>query len=259
MRTPGTVLVRLVVLALLALATPGAAAAEVPLPAPHAGWDYQIGGPRVPASGAAVVVRDRRARMAGRYDVCYVNAFQTQPDERGFWRAREHLLLREGGRLVVDGAWGEVLLDISTGPKRRQLARIVGRWVRGCARAGAEAVELDNLDSWTRSRGRLTRSDALAYARLVNRAAHRAGLASAQKNAVELGPRGPRAGFDFAIAEACARWRECADYARHYPGRVFAVEYAAGSFRLGCRRWSHLVQFVLRDRDVTPAGPDRRC
>ena len=53
-----------------------------------------------------------------------------------------------------------------------QSARIVGRWVDGCAADGFDAVEFDNLDSFTRSHGLIERRQALAYARLLVRAAH---------------------------------------------------------------------------------------
>jgi hypothetical protein len=44
---------------------------------------------------------------------------------------------------------------------------------------------------------------AVAYARRLVRRGHRAGLAVAQKNTVELDGR--KAGFDFAVAEECGR------------------------------------------------------
>src|SRR5215218_1299312 len=49
--------------------------------------DYQLGGNRSVPENVGIVVRDRKAQPeAGRYNVCYVNGFQTQPDERSFWR-----------------------------------------------------------------------------------------------------------------------------------------------------------------------------
>src|SRR5680860_1173601 len=142
-------------------------------------WDYQIGGARSVRPHVGVVVRDRLATTAGRYDVCYVNAFQTQPDEVRFWNHpdRRRLLLRRAGRPVVDAGWGETLLDTRTAKKREKLASIVGAWLSGCAGSGAEAVEFDNLDSWTRSRRLLSRADNLAYARLLVSSAHAHGLA----------------------------------------------------------------------------------
>lgn len=50
-----------------------------------------------------IIARDRTARpVAGRYNICYVNGFQTQPDQLRFWRHHRGLLLERRGRLVVD-------------------------------------------------------------------------------------------------------------------------------------------------------------
>ncbi len=83
-----------------------------PLPAGTA-WDYQIGGPRHFEAEVGIVVRDRLDPTAGVYDVCYINAFQTQAAELKFWRheSRRDLLLRNAGEPVMDGAWDEQLLD----------------------------------------------------------------------------------------------------------------------------------------------------
>ena len=53
-----------------------------------------------------------------------------------------------------------------------------------------QAVELDNLDSWTRGRG---------------------------------------LGYDFAVAEECGRWRECGAYVEDYGRHVLVVEYGDGA------------------------------
>jgi hypothetical protein len=146
--------------------------------------DYQLGGATEPAANVGIVVRDRTEPPApGRFNVCYVNGFQAQPDAGRFWRRHQGLLLHDGsGAPVVDEDWGETLLDVRTAPKRRALARIEARWVRGCARHGYAAVEFDNLDSFTRSHGLLRRRHAVKYARLLVRRAHGAGLPAGQKN-----------------------------------------------------------------------------
>ena len=74
-------LVLLVALLLLGgAAGPTYAATVQPLPVGTRA-DYQLGGPRSVPDDVGIVVRDRRAPAAGRYDVCYVNGFQTQPGE----------------------------------------------------------------------------------------------------------------------------------------------------------------------------------
>ena len=251
---------RLVVLtsALLVLVTGAPASAQVePLPV-GTDVDYQLGGPDAVAPHVGIVVRDRTApAVPGRYNVCYVNGFQTQPDARRFWRRHLDLVLQRDGRPVVDEAWGEWLLDLRTPAKRRALARIVGGWVAGCARDGFQAVELDNLDSFTRSRGLLDRADALAYARLLVRRAHAVGLAVGQKNLA--GHDGTRTGFDFAVSESCAQYAECGRYVRHFGSQVLMVEYRRTDFDRACRTFGATHAVVLRDLDLSPSYAPRWC
>lgn len=245
-----------VMLALVAGAQPALGAVE-PLPA-DTDVDYQLGGAARPAANVGIVVRDRRARpAAGRYNVCYVNGFQTQPDERRFWRKRMGLVLHDDGRPVVDEAWGEWLLDVRTRAKRERLARIVGRWARGCARDGFDAVEYDNLDSFSRSHRLIQRRQAIAFARLLVRVAHRSGLAAGQKNMA--GFDGTRIGFDFAVAEECGRWRECRRYVTSYGDQVLVIEYRARDFRRACAAYADRLAIVLRDRALRPGGVHRWC
>jgi hypothetical protein len=234
------------------------AAAVVGLPA-GTDVDYQLGGAAEPATNVGIVVRDRsEAPAVGRYNVCYVNGFQTQPNEKRFWARHPTLVLRDaGGRPVADEAWGELLLDIRTAPKRKALARIVGRWVRGCADDGYAAVEYDNLDSWTRSAGLLTRRQALTYARLLVERAHRSGLAAGQKNLA--GYDGTRIGYDFAVAEQCGRYDECGRYVDDFGDQVLMVEYRAGDFAETCTAYGATHAVELRDRDLTPGGVHGWC
>src|SRR5688572_30814402 len=93
-------------LALVALMVPGAALAQ-PLPPIGTDYDSQLGGAYQPATGVGIVSRDRLELPApGLYSMCYVNAFQTQPDEGGWWLA-EHpdLLLQVDGAPLEDPNW----------------------------------------------------------------------------------------------------------------------------------------------------------
>ena len=146
---------------------------------------------------------------------------------------------------MVDEAWGEWLLDIRTAAKRSRLARIMGRWIDRCAADGYAAVEFDNLDSFARSHGLIDRADSTAFARSLVRRTHAAGLAAGQKNRAQWD--GSTVGFDFAIAEECARWHECGDYVDHYGRHVLAVEYRAADFRIACRNWADQISVVRRD------------
>ena len=221
--------------------------------------DYQLGGASEPASNVGIVVRDRSEPPAeGRYNICYVNGFQTQSNEKAFWRKHPGLVLRDAaGRPVVDEAWHEQLLDARTASKRAALARIVGRWLRGCARDGYAAVELDNLDSFTRSDGLLTRSQALRYAALLVRSAHDHGLAVGQKNLA--GYDGTRIGFDFAVSEECGRYDECGRYTEAFGDQVLMIEYRTPDFEATCATYGATHAVVLRDRDLTPQGVHAWC
>ncbi len=248
-------------LVLLALALgPAAPAYAVPdLPPANLDFDYQLGGSAEPADNVAIVVRDRLEEPAdGLYNICYVNGFQTQPNERRFWR-RHHwnLVLKDEGKPVVDSAWGEWLLDITTKRKRDALVKIVGRWTAKCADDGFDAVEYDNLDSFSRSHGLIAKRHTKAFAERLVRRAHRADLAVAQKNWAEFD--GSVLGFDFAIAEECGRWRECDAYIESYGDHVLVVEYRSQDFDYACEHWGDQLAIVRRDLDLTPDGVHEWC
>lgn len=221
--------------------------------------DYQLGGATAAPAHVGIVVRDREEEpQSGRYNVCYVNGFQTQPHEKEFWRKRPALVLRDrDGKPVVDEAWGEWLLDLRTAGKRERIARIVTRWTARCAADGFEAVELDNLDSFTRSGGLLRRRQALRYARLLTKGAHRHGLAAGQKNLA--GFDGHRVGYDFVVSEECGRYDECDAYVDDFGDQVLMVEYRAADFEATCSEYAATHAVVLRDRALSPEGVHDWC
>ena len=219
-------------------------------------FEYQLGGAFAPDSSARIVSRDRTdAPAPGVYNICYLNAFQTQPGAD--WP--ESLVLHSAdGERLADPNWpDEFILDTSTGDKRAAIARRVGVWIDGCAEAGSDAVEPDNLDSWQRSNGLLSEADDLALARLIVAHAHARGLAVAQKNAAEL-PEAAREkiGFDFAIAEECEVYTECGLYTAAYGGHVIEVEYTEEAFAAACAARSGEISIILRDLDVVPRGAE---
>lgn len=238
-------------------ASGGGGAGSVALPPANGQLDYQLGGAYPPPSGVEVLSRDRNATPApGRYNLCYVNGFQIQPDEESWWLGQHpELILRDGGGdPVIDPDWNEMLLDVGTADKRHVLAAIVGGWIAGCSTDGFDAVEIDNLDSYSRSQGLLSPNDAVAFMALLAATAHAEGLAIAQKNSTELLSRRVEMGTDFAVAEECNRWSECGDYVGAYGDRVFVIEYRQQDFERGCSDFPNL-SIVLRDLDlVTPSS-----
>jgi hypothetical protein len=227
-------------------------------PPANASFDYQIGGVYRPPAGVTVVSRDHDASpAAGLYNICYVNAYQAQTEDSAWWKSNHpDLLLHDAnGNLVIDKDWNEILLDFSTGAKRAALTTIVGGWMDGCASKGFKGVEPDNLDSWTRSNGLLTQSEAVAYAQSLVAYAHGKDLAVAQKNAAELGTANARQiAFDFAVAEQCADYDECQSYTATYGNNVIVIEYSQSQFTKACSSYGKTLSIVLRDVDVTAPG-----
>ncbi|WP_225829770.1 endo alpha-1,4 polygalactosaminidase [Streptomyces sp. NK08204] len=226
----------------------------VRLPPRHAGFDYQIGGSYPPPPGVRIVSRDRSDSPApGLYNICYVNAFQAQPAERGSWPA--DLLLRDAhGGVVIDEDWNEPLLDIRTADKRRRVAERVNGWIDGCAAKGFDAVEPDNYDSYSRSRHLLTAADATAFVTLLSRHAHARHLAIAQKNTAELAGQRERTGLDFAVTEECGQYDECELYAKAFDDRVVDIEYTDSGLRKALARWGERLSIVRRDVGVSTPG-----
>jgi hypothetical protein len=236
--------------------------AAVTLPPSPAVLDYQLGTAYPPPAGVTLVARDSTASPApGVHNVCYVNGFQTQPQERELWLTqRRHLLLTgSGGEPVIDQDWpDEFLLDTSTPSNRDELARITGESITRCADRGFGSVEIDNLDSYSRSGGRLTVENNLAYAALLSARAHDRGLPIGQKNSAEASRRAhDEVGFDFAVTEECHAFSECATYTGVYGVHVMNIEYTdnlRGTFAEVCADPATPRTTTLRDRKL--AGPD---
>lgn len=260
----------LVASACLAAVFAGCAAAEektapdagISLPAVDAGFDYQLGGGYQPPDGVSVVVRDRLEDPAGNgYDICYVNGFQTQPAESGdFARQHPDLVVHVDGAPLADPGWpDEFVLDTSSDAKRAAIAEIVGPWITGCRDAGYDAVEIDNLDSYTRSAGILSEDDNLALAAEYARIAHEADLAIAQKNTADAAAVLAGLGYDFAITESCREFDECETYTAVYPV-VLDIEYSdelgEAGFGQACRTPVPGVVMILRDHDLLVPGDD---
>ncbi|WP_405803708.1 endo alpha-1,4 polygalactosaminidase [Streptomyces sp. NBC_01187] len=230
-----------------------AAKAEISLPPKNGGFDYQIGGAYTPPEGVDIVSRDHTAKPADKlYNICYVNAFQTQPGAEGEWE--DDLLLRDdNGDVVYDGKWKEAVLDTRTDDKRKRIAEKVNGWIDDCASKGFQAVEPDNLDTYDRF-DQLDAEGAKALSKRLADHAHSKGLAIAQKNTSELAEARDELGTDFAVAEECGHWEECGSYAEAYDDRVVVIEYGAEGMERACSGWKDRLSIVKRDENVTPEG-----
>jgi hypothetical protein len=232
----------------------------VALPPANGVFDYQIGGAYTPAASTAIVDRDRTdAPAAGKYNICYLNAFQTQPGESGLW-PNSVLLRNASGALIQDPGWpGEYLLDTRTAANRQAILGVLGPWMQDCKNRGFAAIEPDNLDSYTRSKGLMTRANNVAMATLLASDAHARGLAIAQKNDTTIAPTGKSAiGFDFAIVEECQQYAECGTFTSAYGTQVYEIEYTDGggvaNFNAACTARGATLSITYRDRDVVPKG-----
>jgi hypothetical protein len=218
--------------------------------------DYQLGGSYEPPEGVTVVTRDSLEDPAeGVFSICYVNGFQSQPGELEEW-SEAGLVLLDGNKPVNDVNWpDEYLLDTRLESNRAAIAEKLAPIIRSCAQKGFDAIEFDNLDSDTRSGGLLDVQGNTDLARRLLAVAHDAGLLAGQKNAAERAIElGPRVGFDFAVAEECAAFNECGDYAMAYGDAVIDIEYTDAipeGFDAVCEHPDTPALTVLRDRDLT--------
>lgn len=258
--------ISLVSLLVAGSAVSGAAAASWS-PPPTTGFvDYQLGGSYAVPAGVTVVGRDSTSSPAkGVYSICYINGFQSQPADHSYWtRQHKSLLLYRGGKPIVDANWpDELILNTSTASKRASIAKHYERSIAACAKKGFAAIEIDNLDSFTRSRGRLNAHDNKELAKLYARSAHAHGMAIAQKNTAEFARTWKKAvGFDFAVAEECYRWDECGVYKKAYGSKVIDIEYTddlRGTFAKACADPDSPALMALRDRDLrTPKSKHYR-
>jgi hypothetical protein len=227
------------------------------------GFDYQLGGSYTPPAGVEIVTRDSTSKpAAGLYNICYINGFQTQSQDKTFWLTKHSTLVLRGasGQPIRDPGWpDEMILDVSTPAKRVAIATIMDKTIDLCKAKGFNAVEFDNLDSYSRSNKLFTLADDIAEAQLLVARAHTDRLAAGQKNTPELGSRGrDDIHFDFAVAEECYRYDECASYTRVYGARVLDIEYTddlRGTFASACASKSIPAMTILRDVDlVTPSS-----
>lgn len=230
---------------------------DIELPPTNGDLDYQLGGSYPPPDGVEIVTRDRTdSPVPGLYNICYINGFQTQPQEADWWLSTHpQLLLRDGEEnIVTDPEWPDELI-LDTSPNRHQeLIAIVGNWIDDCAASGFDAIEIDNLDTYSRFPEFLRVEDAVSIAQALTERAHGANLAAGQKNAPELPTPDSNAIFDFAVVEQCNQYDECELFTAVYASLVFVIEYDRRSFERGCAEFPEL-SILFRDLGLsTPSA-----
>lgn len=158
---------------------------------------YDFDGNDHPASTVAAL------QATGAKTICYVSAGSWED-----WRPDADQYPDEvKGR---NNGWpGEKYVDIR---QWETLGPILDARTAECADKGFDAMEYDNVDTYTANTGfPLTASDQITFNRRLADMAHSRGLDVALKNNVdqlaELEPY-----FDFAINEECLEWDECSEY-----------------------------------------------
>ena len=162
-----------------------------------------------------------------------------------------------------DPHWGgEYLVDVSTAGKRRRAADWVAQMTDGCASKGFEAVEYDNLDSWTRFDGTPLR-DGGPVRQAAEPSPSRSCSPSAPTPTASPSARRTRRTSPRAVARRSAstsrsprsaRATRVRRYRHVYGNRVIAIEYRRRDFTQGVpRRSATEISVVLRDRQVTHA------
>jgi hypothetical protein len=252
------------VVAVLALAGCAAGGSISALPT-GVGFDYQLGGDYAPQPGVKILTRDSTSKPAsGLYNICYVNGFPTQSEDGGVWLTKHPtLVLRStSGKRVIDPGWlDEMILEVSTASKRAAIASVMDVTIDRCKSGGFNAIEFDNLDSYSRSHSAFPLAANIAAAKLFVQRAHINGLAAGQKNTTELGARGrDQVHFDFAVAEECYRYNECGATTKVYGARVLDIEYTddlRGTFAHDCAATS-IPPMTSPARSRSSAGGQQR-
>ena len=170
-----------------------------------------------------IVARDSSEQPApGRYSICYVNGFQTQPGDQ--WP--DTLVLHDAsGSDVADRGWpDERILDISTPAKRAAIVEALAPTVHRCAVRGVPGGRV--------RQSRLVYGSNGAFDLAAAGPRDTAGRTGTGRNSLrdrrtpELGRRGPAdIGFDFAVAEECRRFDECTAYTDVYGDYVIDIRY----------------------------------
>lgn len=221
---------RIITTCLMALLTIGSAMATPPSPPPLTTWYWQLQGTVDTNRSATIYDIDlfsaseamiAALKASGHTVICYFSAGTYEnwrPDKAQF--PAEALGRRNG--------WpGEKWLDTRNATVRTIMAaRMDMAKSKGCS-----GLEPDNIDGYQNRTGfPLHEADAVSYDTFLATQAHARDLLVALKNSSDLAVKLVDK-FDFAIAEECFRYKECAAYSPFVTKSkaVLSAEYSAYS------------------------------
>jgi len=178
----------------------------------------------------------------GRAVTCYIDtAYEPdRPDSSSFTSA----VLGNG----IDGWPGQKWVDIRSSVVRNIMtSRIAQAAAKGC-----DAVEMDDVDSYTNNPGfPLTAADQLDFNTFLATTAHANDLGIALKNDLDQ-VKDLAANFDFAINEQCFQYDECTDLNTFITqGKaVFGVEYELATSAFCSEANADQFSWLKKDLDL---------
>ncbi|KAM0755240.1 hypothetical protein T439DRAFT_131866 [Meredithblackwellia eburnea MCA 4105] len=169
-------------------------------------------------------------KAAGKAVVCYFSAGsyeKNRPDSSSF---NSSCYCDAGSSCKMDG-WDEWWLDIHSSDCQANLKQVMGARIALAKSKGCDAVDPDNVDSYTNSNGHgNTEADQLAYNLWLASTAHDAGLGVGLKNSGDLLTAHTDqvvGAFDFVVVEQCDQYNECATFSPFLNASkpAFDIEY----------------------------------
>lgn len=194
-----------------------------------------------------------KIHRAGGRAVCYVSAGSAEA-----WRPDAAAFPETVVGRALDGWSGERWIDVRALDALRPI--MTARADR-CAEAGFDAIDWDNVDSYTENTGfPLRADDQLTYNRMLASITRERGMSIGLKNDLLQIPALVGL-FDFTVNEQCAQFREC-DLLQPFSNAgkaVVQIEYAARTSSFCAvankRRWSAML--ANRDLDGKTWQPCR--
>ena len=231
------------------------AADDLRLPPPNAGFDYQLGGAYPPPPGVTVVSRDRTASPEpGLFNICYVNGFQVQPGEEGWWRAnhpdlhaaRRQRQGRDRPRLGRDDARPDDGREARPSSPASSATGSPG--ARPMASTPSRSTTSTPSPGPTAASARTTPSPRCACSPMPP-------TPTASRSRRRTRPRSPAGARRWAPTSRSPRnataGTECDAYTGAYGDHVLVIEYRRRDFAAGCAAYPGL-SIILRDLDLVP-------
>jgi hypothetical protein len=220
-------------------------------PGPGTTWQWQLSGTIDQSFNVQVYDIDMfdssttlitQLHNAGRAVICYIDtAYEPgRPDSSQFTAA----VLGSG----IDGWPGQKWVDIRSTVVRN----IMSNRIAQAAAKGCDAVEMDDVDSYTNNPGfPLTAADQISFNSFLATTAHANGLGIGLKNDLDQ-VSALASQFDFAINEQCFQYSECDSLSTfiNQGKAVFGVEYDLATSQFCTQANADKFSWLKKDLDL---------